>query len=223
MLIENLKKQAQIMLDFINTFTENKMKKYTLEQLKTKRVKIRVETEEIYTTLMQKFDEHNILWSDGQRATVHSVVCGNRTLINLYDAEGKLTYGYFTDGYDIITPDQIIWPKDEKAEPTQVTMRDNNDKTPAVFIKAQKDWNGFKAFLKEVEAYGRTLTDSQLKAYMAKERKLRGKLGALPEDCLNRLDEGGKKPTELNVALLNLYAAGQVISFLSKKLEDVKR
>lgn len=45
-------------------------------------------------------------------------------------------------------------------------------------------------------------------------------LGALPEDCLNRLDEGGKKPTELNVALLNLYAAGQVISFLGKKLEQ---
>ena len=48
-------------------------------------------------------------------------------------------------------------------------------------------------------------------------------LGALPEDCLNRLEDDGKKPTELNIALLKLYAAGQVISCLSKKLEEVKK
>lgn len=48
-------------------------------------------------------------------------------------------------------------------------------------------------------------------------------LGALPEDCLNRFEEEGKKPTELNIALLKLYAAGQVISCLSKKLEEVKK
>lgn len=142
------------------------MKKYTLEQLKTERVKIRVETEEIYTTLMQKFDEHNILWSDGQRATDYNVFCPNRTLINLYDAEGKITYGSSTESYTIITPDQIIWPKDNKVQTAQVTI-----KTPAVFIKAQKDWSGFKAFLKEVEAYGRGLTSSQLKTFMANVRK----------------------------------------------------
>ena len=88
-----------------------------------------------------------------------------------------------------ITPNQIIWPEDKKAEAEQekpIAQKQFNatwtpDKglkiakpIPAVFAKAQKDWNGFKSFLKEVEAYGRTLTGSQLKVYMAKERKLRG-------------------------------------------------
>ena len=166
------------------------MKKYTLEQLKTERVKIRVETEEIYTTLMQKFEEHNISWLGGQKATSYKRY-GEHILVNLCDAKGYITFGVYREGYTIITPDQIDWGEDKQAEVVQVVQIDKNvpigqalkallppqpkqDKTPAVFVKAQKDWNGFKAFLKEVEAYGRTLTGSQLKAYMAKERKLRG-------------------------------------------------
>ena len=162
------------------------MKKYTLEQLKTERVKIRVETEEIYITLIQKIDKHNISWCGGEKATSYKAF-GENTLVNLCDAEGHITFGVCADGYTIITPDQIDWGEEEKKgiyhTERSIVLREymplpysgpKQSKTPAVFIKAQKDWSGFKAFLKEVEAYGRTLTSAQLKAYMAKERKLRG-------------------------------------------------
>jgi hypothetical protein len=142
------------------------MKKYTLEQLKTERVKIRVETEEIYTTLMKKFEEHNISWRGGEKATSYKAF-GENTLVNLCDAEGHITFGVCADGYTIITPDQIDWGEDKQTEAGQ-------DNSPAVIAKAVKDWNAFKAFVKEIEAHGRTLTGSQLKAYMAKARKLRG-------------------------------------------------
>lgn len=147
------------------------MKKYTLEQLKTERVKIRVETEEIYTTLMQKFDKHNIVWVGGQRATDYNVFCPNRTLINLYDAEGKLTYGCSAEFYTIITPDQIDWCEDKQDMIYPVICGSELNKNPLVFAKAQKDWNAFKSFVKEIEAHGRGLNSSQLKAFMANVRK----------------------------------------------------
>lgn len=165
------------------------MKKYTLEQLKTEKIKISVKTEQISSALMKKFEEHNISWCGGEKATSYKAF-GENTLVNLCDAKGHITFGVCADDYTIITPDQIDWGEEMKkytdylmdaVKLAQQNMdkkiaelsKHKQDKTPAVFIKAQKDWNGFKAFLKEVEAHGRTLTGSQLKAYMAKERKLR--------------------------------------------------
>lgn len=162
------------------------MKKYTLEQLKTEKIKISVKTEQISYALMKKFEEHNISWLGGQKATSYKKY-GEYILVNLCDAKGYITFGAYGEGYTIITPDQIDWGEEENKGicpiVNSILLREymplpysgpKQSKTPAVFLKAQKDWNGFKAFLKEVEAYGRTLTGSQLKAYMAKERKLRG-------------------------------------------------
>ena len=161
------------------------MKKYTLEQLKTEQIKIRVKTLEICTMLMQKFEKHNISWCGGQKATDYKVY-GELVLVNLCDAEGQITFGQCADGYTTITPDQIDWGEDKQAEAGQVTINGGimpptdwkittatlkQDNTPAVFTKAQKDWNAFKAFVKEIEMHGRGLTSSQLKTFMAKTRK----------------------------------------------------
>ena len=159
------------------------MKKYTLEQLKTEKIKISVKTEQISSALMKKFEEHNISWCGGEKATSYKAF-GENTLVNLCDAEGHITFGVCADGYTIITPDQIDWGEEEKKgiyhTERSIVLREymplpysgpKQSKTPAVFIKAQKDWNGFKAFLKEVEAYGRGLTSSQLKTFMANVRK----------------------------------------------------
>ena len=155
------------------------MKKYTLEQLKTEKIAIHTKTQKIFDTLMEKFEENNIIWGSGYKATTRRnywEVSKKNTICYLYYFDGKLSYDKLDKKYRhlIITPDQIDWGEDKKSETAQVNKGDNKDKTPAVFAKAQKDWNEFKVFLKEVEAYGRTLTGSQLKSYMAKERKLRG-------------------------------------------------
>ena len=159
------------------------MKKYTLEQLKTEKIAIETNKETFYP-LMKKLYNHNIIKN----------IYGGDIGIELTFSEAyplvriiKLGFVRMAVYSNTITPDQIDWGEEEKKgiyhTERSIVLREymplpysgpKQSKTPAVFIKAQKDWSGFKAFLKEVEAHGRTLTSAQLKAYMAKERKLRG-------------------------------------------------
>ena len=169
------------------------MKKYTLEQLKTEKIAIHTPTPEIYDALMKKFEEKNISWVWGEKATSDNVFLKfyKKNTNIFFDKNSTLNAAHTLycerSKYTIITPDQIDWGEEEKKgiyhTERSIVLREymplpysgpKQSKTPAVFIKAQKDWNGFKAFLKEVEAYGRTLTSAQLKDYMAKDRKLRG-------------------------------------------------
>lgn len=174
------------------------MKKYTLEQLKTEKIAIHTKTQEIFDTLIKKLEERKICWANGQQANKLNLyaIHQERTSIDLFAHQGKIACAIIvlnrSLGYTIITPDQIDWGKEKKAEVAQVAIncgkeptinweitttfpptaqQNKQDKTPAVFIKAQKDWNGFKAFLKEVESHGRGLTSSQLKTFMANIRK----------------------------------------------------
>lgn len=156
------------------------MKKYTLEQLKTEKIAIHTPTQEIYDALIQKFEEKNISWVWGEKATSDNVFLKfyKKNTNIFFDKNSTLNAAHTLycerSKYTIITPYQIDWGEDNKSETAQVNKGDNKDKTPAVFAKAQNDWNAFKSFVKEIEAHGRGLTGSQLKAYMAKERKLRG-------------------------------------------------
>ena len=151
------------------------MKKYILEQLKVKKIVINVRTKKEAKSLLQKFDEIGL--SGGNR-DVDYMFGRYKNQLCFSASATSISWGpasfFHNDGFTIITPDQIDWGEDNKSETAQVNKGDNKDKTPAVFAKAQNDWNAFKSFVKEIEAHGRGLTGSQLKAYMAKERKLRG-------------------------------------------------
>ena len=158
------------------------MKKYTLHQLKTEKIAIHTPTQEIYDALMKKFEAHNIIWTEGNKATAVAF----KAIYNYIacpDSEGGRLVR-FSDvyrreaGYTIIIPDQIDWGEGKEEGKKDmiypIICGSELNKTPTIFANAQKDWNAFKSFAKEIEAYGRTLTSAQLKAYMAKERKLRG-------------------------------------------------
>ena len=161
------------------------MKKYTLEQLKTEKIVINVRTKKEAKSLLQKFDEIGL--SGGNR-DVDYMFGQYKNQLCFSASATSVSWGtasfFHNDGFTIITPDQIDWGEEEKKgiyhTERSIVLREymplpysgpKQSKTPAVFIKAQKDWNGFKTFLKEIEAYGRGLTSSQLKTFMAKVRK----------------------------------------------------
>ena len=171
------------------------MKKYTLEQLKTEKIAIHTPTQEIYDALIQKFEEKNISWVWGEKATSDNVFLKfyKKNTNIFFDKNSTLNAAHTLycerSKYTIITPDQIDWGEDKKADVGQVTINGGitpptdwkitttlisppkQDNTPAVIAKAVKDWNAFKSFVKEIEAHGRGLTSSQLKAFMANVRK----------------------------------------------------
>jgi hypothetical protein len=157
------------------------MKKYTLEQLKTEKIAINVRTKKEAQRLLQKFDETGF---KGSYLNVN-IMFGkykNELCFQVYMSSSDVRWcntDYYKDsGYTIITPDQIDWGENDPLQKAKMelakwgkTPTAEQDKTPAVFVKAQNDWNGFKAFLKEVEAHGRGLTSSQLKTFIAKVKK----------------------------------------------------
>lgn len=146
------------------------MKKYTLEQLKTEDIAIHTPTKEIFNALMDKFTINNLIWDNGIEAKEFNGFQPYRkeTVVELFFFHGKIGRSginyYKNKGFTIITPDQMDWGEEKQSEAGQ-------DNSPAVIAKAVKDWNAFKAFVKEIEAHGRGLTSSQLKTFMAKTRK----------------------------------------------------
>lgn len=160
------------------------MKKYTLQELKTEKIVIHTPTQEIFNALMDKFTINNLIWENRVKAKELDGFepYKKETVVDLFTFHGSIGRSginyYKKEGFTIITPDQIDWGEDKQAELAPETLpclpAPKQDNAPLVFSRAQKDWNAFKSFVKEIEAHGRTLTGSQLKAYMAKERKLRG-------------------------------------------------
>lgn len=158
------------------------MKKYKLEQLKTEKIAIHTKTQEIFDTLIKKLEERKICWANGQQANKLNLyaIHQERTSIDLFSHQGKIACAIIvlnrSLGYTIITPDQIDWCEDKQDMIYPVICGSELNKNPLVFAKAQKDWNAFKSFVKEIEAHGRGLTSSQLKAFMAKVRKDMGEV-----------------------------------------------
>ena len=166
------------------------MKKYTLEQLKTEKIAINVRTKKEASSLLQKFDEIGL---NCCKADVDYMFGShkNQLCFNIDKFEPPLigwcsAIFYHDNAYTIITPDQIDWGEEKKAEVAQVTINGGimpptdwkittatpkQDNPPAVITKAVKDWNAFKSFIKEIEMHGRGLTSSQLKTFMAKTRR----------------------------------------------------
>jgi hypothetical protein len=162
------------------------MKKYTLEQLKKEKIAINIKTEEEWEELIRKFKSHNINWY--YNAEESPKFQEELSSVDIYTGKilcANLNYNILL-GFLIITPDQIDWGEDDKAKAAQVTINGGimpptdwkittatlkQDNPPAVITKAVKDWNAFKAFVKEIEMHGRGLTSSQLKTFMAKTRK----------------------------------------------------
>lgn len=169
------------------------MKMYTLKQLKKKDIAINVRTKEEAKSLLKKCDDIGIC--RGNRDIDYMFgYHKNKLCFKIDKSEPSLiqwcsTSFYKERGNIIITPDQIDWGEDKQAEAGKVGIyltpssakftpetilslpAPKQDNTPAVFTKAQKDWNAFKAFVKEIEMHGRGLTSNQLKTFMAKVRK----------------------------------------------------
>jgi hypothetical protein len=160
------------------------MKKYTLQELKTEKIAIHTPTQEIFNALMDKFTINNLIWDDGIEAKEFDGFepYEKKTAVDLFSFHGKIGRSginyYKNEGFTIITPDQIDWGEEDPLQKAKMelakwgeTPAPKQDKTPAIFIKAAKEWNAFKAFVKEIEAHGRGLTSSQLKMFMANVRK----------------------------------------------------
>ena len=167
------------------------MKMYTLEQLKTKYIVVNIPNKEEVENFLKNCIHNNLkidccetletMCKNYKEKLCFSIGPENVTHSHLDRYKGNI--------YVIITPDQIDWGEDKQAEAGKVGIyltpssakftpetilslpAPKQDNTPAVFTKAQKDWNAFKAFVKEIETHGRGLTSSQLKTFMAKTRK----------------------------------------------------